>query len=294
MATTGLPALLDEPVWFEPLRRPSWLLAPVHEGAPRVLVRPRGGDPDADLRLGLPLFVGEALRFSTGARVDVATGDWVVTAGSAAVVDAGVVSGEIRVDVTDADGEILEALRIPAGDDRELGAGIASIPSRLISSLSARGVRAVWSTAFRAPSEDRAVGYARSHEALARLRSFTGGPPAEDDADERSRQVLADLHHLTHEAEGHGSPLAVAAFIAGLLVARDIGAPSWGEFRLQANAIAQGAPDPLDPVFRLSIASMMVFGDTGEAASRAARLGRDASEELRTWLVRIGAVGLGR
>lgn len=279
MATTGLPALLPEPVWFDPLRQPSWLLPPIRGGARRVLIVPGEG---ASL-LGLALFLGEALRFSTDARVEVATGDWVVTAGSAAVVRVRAPedpsSGAV-VEFGDASGTVEGRLAVLAGD----GAALASLPGRVAEGLHPRGIRAAWSTAFQAPSADHAVTYARSHEVVARLRA--AAPDARGEPD-----LHPLLAHLALASASHASPLEVAAFFAGLAAAKDAGSHAWGEYRLQANAIAQRATDPRDPVFRLSVAALALYGDTGEASARAHRLTGEATDELRAWLARIGAIG---
>lgn len=287
MSTAGLPPLLDEPVWYEPLRRPSWLLPSVREDAPRVRFRP-GSGADEDLRLGLPLFLGEAVRFSSDARVEVGTGDQPVPVGLAAVVTTEVGARTV-IDIADADDGSVEELLLPGPEDPALGAALATLPSALMAALTPRGVRPAWSTVFQAPPADRAVASVRARGTLARLRTLAGTPPGEPDGEPHGIDARAGLGHLAKGASARSSPLDVALFIAGLGVAKEAGWSAWRDFRLEANAIAQGAKDPLDPVFRLSIASSILFGDTGEASARAQLLGRDAPEDLRAWLARFRA-----
>lgn len=290
MTTAGLPTTFDEPVWYEPLNRPAWFLAPARQGAPRVVVHPDPNmPPDGDL--GPALFVGEALRFSSDARVEVHTGSERVAADAVALVEVGLVTGPERsllVMVRDAHGDPLGEQRASPHDDDELGAALAELPSGLTGMLAPLGVRAVWSTTFHVPADAGAVDAVRALGALARLRAMGQGPDAE-----RGQGPAADaeLHAISRAVASHPSPPVVATFIAGLAVARGLAGSSWGAFRLQANALAQRATDPRDPVFRLSIVSLLLYGDRGEASGRAARLMPDGDRELRAWLARIGAVG---
>jgi hypothetical protein len=68
-----VPTVLGRPVWYEPLRSPSWLLPSVAASAPRVTFAPAAaaeGESVSERRLreGLPMFLAEAIRFSTEAR----------------------------------------------------------------------------------------------------------------------------------------------------------------------------------------------------------------------------------
>ena len=66
---------LEPPVWFEPLRSPSWLVPGVRDGAPRIVccAEPWQGTAvdtaGRDLRLGLPLYLvrGAAVRHERSA-----------------------------------------------------------------------------------------------------------------------------------------------------------------------------------------------------------------------------------
>jgi len=292
MATAGPPTTFDDPAWYEPLKGPAWFLAPAREGAPRVVVRPDPQGPPDD-ELGPALFVGEAIRFSTDARVAVQTGGERVASDAAALVEVGPVTTgpgrSLHVTVRDAQGERLGEQRASADDDDALGAALAGLPSGLTGMLAPLGVRAVWSTAFHVPADARAVDAVRALGALARLRALGGAPEAGDRG--VGPAADAELHVMSHAVASHPSPTVVAAFIAGLVVARGLAGSGWGSFRLQSNALAQRATDPRDPVFRLSVVSLRLFGDTGEASARAARLMPDGDRELRAWLARIGAVG---
>jgi hypothetical protein len=243
------------------------------------------------------MYLGEAIRFSTNARVDVATGQWAVTAGSAAVVTAGA-HGEgaacrLVATIADADGAAVGEYVHPAGDEATLDVALGAIPADLTAALSACGARPVWSTLFQPPSAGHAVPYVRAHQLVAWLREHAATPGGTDPdaATEHAATVRASLTHLAGVASRHASPLAAAAFIAGILTVKDAGSPVFGEFRLATNALAQAASDPHDPVFRLSIASLTAFGDTGEAAARARRLDSDADETMRAWLARLRAIG---
>lgn len=292
MATAGPPTRFDEPVWFEPLKGPAWFLAPARDGAPCVVVRPdRQELPDDEL--GPALFVGEAIRFSSDARVEVQTQGERVATDTAALVEVGLgTTGpdrSLRVTVRDARGERLGEQRASADDDDALGAALAGLPSSLTGMLASLGVRAVWSTAFNVPADARAVDAVRALGALARLRALGEDPDAGDRG--VGPAAGAELHVMSQAVASQPSPPVVAAFIAGLVVARGLAGSGWGAFRLQANALAQRATDPRDPVFRLSVVSLRLFGDTGEASARAARVMPDGDRELRAWLARIGAVG---
>ena len=72
--TAGPIEPLEPPVWYAPLRSPSWLVPVVREGAPTIVFCAEGWDDRAvgeagrDLRLGLPVYLAEAVRFGTNAR----------------------------------------------------------------------------------------------------------------------------------------------------------------------------------------------------------------------------------
>ena len=59
---------IGAPVWFAPLRSPSWLVSRVRDDAVRVVFcaeawRQDVGGSGRDLRLGLPLYLAEAARY---------------------------------------------------------------------------------------------------------------------------------------------------------------------------------------------------------------------------------------
>ena len=75
-------------------------------------------------------------------------------------------------------------------------------------------------------------------------------------------------------------------FAAGLAASKEAGSNVFFDFRLQANALAMGAEDPRDPVFRLSVLLLSLFGERDLAARRADILSRSDDEALRQWATR--------
>src|SRR5918911_2077926 len=121
----GMPPLFHEPVWYGPLREPDWLLPPLRDGAPRVVFAPtdeaaastrssEGRVSASSPSLGLALFLGEALRYSSDARAIVATGPWDAVGAPAAVVRPSFErdrSNRIRIAVNDPDGSMIGEIR---------------------------------------------------------------------------------------------------------------------------------------------------------------------------------------
>jgi len=303
MTDSGLPALLHEPVWYEPLREPSWLLPPVREGAPRVVCTP-AEEPASDdiaeraLHLGLPLMVAEAIRFATDARVSATTGPWAVTDGAAAVVTVSVTGEgpgrELRVQLSGADGIEVDGFAHPVPDDDSLGASAAGLVGEVNGALRRVGVRAVWSTVYTPPAAATAVAYLRGHYLVARLRDPEVHEAAADDPEAtsgRRQAVRSALGALADLASHASSPLAVALFFAGLAATKAAGSAAYKDFRLPANALAMGADDPRDPVARLSVLALYLFGDQMAAEQRVRMLGVLGDQELHAWLLRARAVG---
>lgn len=303
MAEPGLPALLQEPVWYGPLRAPSWLLPPLREGAPRVVCTPAQEPADEDtsgraLRLGLPLMVAEAIGFATDARASATTGPWAVAEGTAAVVTPFVAGEgsdrELRVRLWRADGAEMEELVHPAPDDGSLGASVAGLVSEVNGALQGIGVRAAWSTVYAPPAPATAVAYLRGHYLVARLRDPGVHESVADDPEAtsaRRRAVHSALAALADLASHASSPLAVALFFAGIAATKDAGSAVYQELRLPANALAMGADDPRDPVSRLSVLVLHLFGDDVAAEQRARAAGTTGNGELHDWLLRARGVG---
>lgn len=296
---TGLPALLDEPVWYEPLMSPSWLLPRLREGAPSVvfipLEAPAGEEaPGArSIRIGLGLYLAEAVRFSTDARAPAATGPWAVGAGSAAVVTASLAgdgpSRAVRVSVNDGDGQPLAQVVHEAPDDIALGNVLAGLPGELNAVLRDVGVRPVWSTVYSPPLAPQSAEYVRAHRICAWLRdpqvhaSVPESPDATKEKGEVAKQALKTLADL---AARSNSPLATALFFAGLAATKAGGSGAYGDFRLPANSLAMRADDPRDTVYRLAIPILFLFGDDGAAETRVRTLSTTDDDEMREWLAR--------
>lgn len=303
MTDRGLPALLHEPVWYEPLIAPSWLLPPLREGAPRVVCtpaeEPAGEDAAAHaLRLGLPLLVAEAIGFATDARASATTGPWAVTDGSAAVVTPFVTGEgpgrELRVRLSGADGSEVDELVHSVPDDASLGASVAGLVGEVNGALQRVGVRAVWSTVYAPPAPATAVAYLRGHYLVARLRDPEVHEVVADNLEAtsgRRQAVRSALGALADLASHASSPLAVALFFAGLAATKAAGSAVYQDFRLPANALAMGADDPRDPVARLSVLALHLLGDDIAAEQRARAVGTSGNGELHAWLVRALAVG---
>jgi hypothetical protein len=295
---TGLPALLDEPVWYEPLFSPAWLLPRLRDGAPSVMFVPGeapGGEehPAArSIRIGLGLYLAEAVRFSTDAKAPAATGPWAVGAGSAAVVTA-TVSGEgpsraVRISVAGGDVEIGQ-ISHEAPDDAALGNVISGLPGELNVKLRDAGVRPVWSTIYSPPPASQAAEYVRAHRVCAWLRDpdvHSPAPESPDATKEKAEVVKGALKTLANLASRTASPLAAALFFAGLAATKANGSGVYADFRLPANSLAMKADDPRDTLYRLSIPVLFLFGDDGAAESRLRVLSASGDEEMSGWLAR--------
>jgi len=281
--------LLGEPVWYGPLRKPEWLLPPVREGAPLVVVTPAPSldvapGPARSLHLGLPLYLSDAIRFSTDARVLASTDPWAGARGAVANGVTSVAGGQVSA------GDV----RHGAADDAELGHVLSGLAPEVVASLAGVGVRAAWSTVYSAPPPAVAPALVRGHHAVTWLADPATHEPVEGDRDASAarragvHRVLAGLAEVASRAAG---VTGLALFYAGLALTKAAGSDVHGAFRLQANALAMGASDPRDPVYRLSIAALSIFGEDEAAASRARELKRGADEALARWLasaVRIG------
>lgn len=299
-AESGLPALLEEPVWFEPLFSPSWLLPSLREGAPSILFIPEDPpegqeSPSArSLRIGLPLYLAEAVRFSTDARVSAATGPWAVTSGSTAVVTPSVTgegpSRAVRAAVAGGDGGSLAHLSREAPDDASLGNVLAGLPNELIATLRESGVRPFWSTVYSPPLAPQAAEYVRAHRVCAWLRDpevHAPVPESPDATKEKFEVVKGALQTLAGLAARSASPLATALFFAGLLATRAHGTGAHADFRLPANSLAMKADDPRETVYRLSVPVLYLFGDDGAAETRVRSLMGSGDESMRAWLARV-------
>ena len=299
--TKPIPDVLDEPVWYEPLRSPSWLMPPVRDDAPRVVFE-AAPPPDDDARLrgvrtGLPLFLAEAVRFvsdATTAAVVSDEGD----AGSAVAYVRTALEDDGRepaivVDVRDVRGGTVGDVRRAVPDDSSLESVIGTLPAAVAVALAPVGVRPVWSTVYVPPPSGHAAEQVRGHAVCAWLRQpdLHRIDPSTD-ADEAARRraaVTAGLTRLAELAGRSASPFNAFLLFAGLMAVRDAGSGVYLDFRLQANALCMNATDPRDPVFRMSVLVLRALGDPEIAGRRRRSLGTE-DPALTSWLTRTEAV----
>jgi hypothetical protein len=292
----GAPSVLEHPVWYEPLRSPSWLLPKVEADAPRIVFASVPGDDrepaeDRELREGLPMYLAEAVRYSTAARTGVSFD------GS---VEPGAIHGEVLT------GDTLEVrLRGPAGEDlgtvieaapdaASLGRAIGALPGAVAAALRPAGVRSVWSTVFQIPIETHAADDVRGYEVCRSLRDPRIHQDVPDDSEETARRRAAVDSALRRLADLSGrvtTPFASMLFFAALAATHQHGNPAYLGYRLSANGRCTTATDPRDPVFRISVLVFRLLGDPVIAGQRARALANTDDEDLRRWLVRIEGVG---
>lgn len=297
----GEPALLEEPVWYEPLRSPAWLLPRVLDDAPRISIAPAvaaaGATGAGALAVGAALFLAEAVRYSTDARVVAGTGPWAPTTGVAGIVRLDLADEDgtrtVRARVTDADDAPVADLTFDAVDDAGFGATLAGLPSQLTGALGAVGVRAVWSTIYTPPPAEHVVAYIRAHRACSWLRNpavHRADPNDVEGSKERRAMVVAALDLLSRVASRSKHVFGIALFLGGLAATKAAGSDAHLEHRLSANSLAMRTEDPKDPAFGLSVFALSLFGDGGAVDRRVAQLA-DADDDLRKWLLRARAAG---
>ena len=304
MTTPSVPDVLHEPVWYAPLRAPSWLMPPVRADAPRVVFTATqavsSDEPSMrGVRAGMPMFLAEAVRFvSDAATTSVAAGADAPDGEADARARTGIedADGErtVVIDVEDGGGGSVAALRLPVPDDAALETVIGTLPGTLTGALASTGVRPVWSTVYVPPSPGHAAEQVRGHAVCAWLLDpeLHRTDPSVD-ADEVARKraaVTAALSRLAELAGRSPSPFNALLLFAGLMAVRDAGSGVYLDFRLQANALCMNATDPRDPVYRISVLVLRALGDPEIAARRARSLGGDADPALATWLTRTEAV----
>jgi hypothetical protein len=301
----GMPPLFHEPVWYGPLREPDWLLPPLRDGAPRVLFVPAtpASDGASSARavsgssppLGLALFLAEAVRYSTDARSVVATGRWDAVTSPSVIVRPTFSRDEanhLRIRIDAPDGSTVDELRHDAPDDASLADLVVKVPAELVASLRQMGVHAMWSTVFRSPPAPVALLYVRAHRECATLQDPNVHHAREEDADAVARRraaVKTSLGLLAEASSKSRLPLAAAMFAAGLAVTKGVGSSVFFDFRLQANALSMGVEDPRDPVFRLSVLLLSLFGERDLAERRSEMLKRSDDEAIRSWITRVRA-----
>jgi hypothetical protein len=301
--STDLARPLEPPVWFDPLRAPTWLVPPVSDSAVPVVVCAEPWDeggvdrPGRDLRLGFPLYLAEAIRFGTDARAialrsSVELGEPMPEASlvvRTAVAPDG--DGAVRVRITDPAGSIHTEIVREAHDESTLATALESLPHPVSEGIAISGVRPVWNSLYRAPSGAALIAYVRGQGACGRV--VEGSLPAGSDPESvaaRRAETASILKALGSLATSTSEPFTAMVFFGALLAAYDAGSSVVGEFRLQANARCTTATDPVDPVYAMAALVMRVFGDLSWSARRVEGLRSSASPAMQQWLDRIEAV----
>jgi hypothetical protein len=292
--------VLDEPVWYEPLWSPDWLLPSTEPDAPHVDFVPTETEglrrpDDRELREGLPMFLAEAVRFSTIAR---ASAVFDGTADAEIRAEVGVPGGTgdriVVVRVFGPGGRDLGTVTEPAPDDTALGRAIASLPGGVTATLRSAGVRSVWSTVYQPPLETHAADYVRGQAVCRFLRDPEAHRDVATDSEETARRrasVDAALRRLADLAGRVNTPFASMLFFAGLAASHQAGNPAYLGYRLSANGLCTTATDPRDPVFRASVLVFRMLGDPLIAAQRTRALATADDPELQQWLTRVEGVG---
>lgn len=296
MSGTGPPTVLGQPVWYEPLRSPTWLLPKLDDGAPRVVLTPGEGDPaeppeERELREGLPMFLADAVRYSTDARTVVEFAEPDREEAIRGVVDGAAGPGPV-VHLHAPDGSDLGTVA-DAGVSTSRAGTIAALPGALVSALRPAGVRSVWSTVFQVPDEAHVEEQVRGYAVCRWL--LDDDRHAEEEGDREAtaaRRAVVDaaLRRLAELAGRTPNPFAAMLFFAGLAATHRAGNPVYLDHRLAANGICTTATDPLDPVFRMSVLVFRLLGDPVLAGQRARALGSVDDDDLRRWLARVDDV----
>lgn len=301
--TPGWTELLEPPVWYAPLRSPSWLVPDARDGAPTVAFCAEAWDErvvDAtgrDLRLGLPVYLAEAARFGTTARPFAGRSplpgaqvgpDAAVTVRSAVVADGG---GSVRLRVQEAAGEVVAEVVREAHDETSLGAALGGLPRALTDALAPTGIRSSWSSSYSVPSGAALAAYVRGQRACLRLSE--GVVPASADAERiaaRRADVRAVLEALGALATSSPGPFPALLFFGALVSAYDAGSPVVGDFRMQASVRWTAATDPADPVYAVAALVMRVFGDVEASERRMDALRTRDDGPMRRWLAEVQTV----
>lgn len=297
------------PVWFDPLREPTWLVPAVKTDAPRILYcAERWGEgrvdgAGRDLRLGVPAFLAEAARYGTNAwpvalAEPVDGGDALhpgepLEAGSLTVLSAVAPEGRssIRVRIVDEHGSIVEEIERVATDDASLGAAMEGLPYAVAMATAPAGVRPVWNSLYALPAGARLAAYVRGLHACHRMSSEALASSAEPEAvAARRADVRSVLGSLGTLATSTPEPFPALLFFGALLAAHEAGSPAVGEFRLPANARWTAATDRLDPVYAIAALVAQVFGDHDSARRRIEEMRTGEDPAVQRWLARVEAV----
>jgi hypothetical protein len=293
----------DVPVWFGPLREPTWLVPELRADAPRLVFAAERWDEAAvdgagrDLRFGVAAFLAEAARFGTNAwpavLADPVDPDDPPLVAPLTVLSAVGPEGRaaVRVRLLDEAGAIVAEAERAATDEPTLGAALEGLPFAVAQGAAGVGVRPVWSSLYALPSGAQLATYVRGVHACRRLALEAMAPSA--DADEvaaRRADVRAVLGTLGTLATSTHEPFPALLFFGALLAAHDAGSPVVGEFRLPASARWTGATDRLDPVHVLTALVARVFGDEATSRRRIDEQRAGGDPEMQRWLDRVETV----
>ena len=292
----SVPPVIENPVWYEPLRSPSWLLPKAEADAPFVVftaepAAEREAPDEAELRDGLPMFLAEAVRYSTAARTAVSFGG---SAEPRAILAQVAIGEALEVRLRGPDGEDLGTVSQPAADEASLGRAIGALPGAVVAALRPAGVRSVWSTVFQIPIESHAADDVRGYAVCLSLRDPEIHRDVADDSEATARRRAAVDTALRRLADLSGrvtTPFASMLFFAGLAATHQHGNRAYLGYRLSANGRCTTATDPRDPVFRISVLVFRLLGDPVIAGQRARILASTDDEDLKRWLTRIEGVG---
>jgi len=292
---------VDDLSWFAPLLAPTWLLPGVGRDAPHVDLAAEAWpeeaalDQDArDLRLGLPLFLAEGVRYLTNALpsvhpepVDAISEQ----AGAETSIRTSILAGRppvIRIRLLDAaSGDEREAVDREVASEADLGAALVSLPRATIDLLRSTGVRSSWDPRYSPPPPASAARVVRGHRACVRFAdpAFFTAESADRRAAARDEATLV-LRRLADAATSTSEALPAVLFFATLVGAMRAGFDATNDFRMSVNARCMDATDLRDPVYRLSVIALRAIGDEAIAERRAQQLESVEDPSFRDWLER--------
>lgn len=143
----------------------------MREGAPTIVFCAEAWDDQAvgaagrDLRLGLPVYLAEAVRFGTNARP---LAGRLALSGSEvrpAVTVRSAVGAEGRASITlrvlDAAGDVIADVAREVNDEVTLGAVLEGLPRAVVEAVGLAGIRPAWSSLYSLPAGSFLAAYVR-------------------------------------------------------------------------------------------------------------------------------------